>query len=119
MDSDSVKFEPYQGDLMGLTTNDNHLVFRWVGPGKILFSVSRRGNAASCHFASDRTGLRHLKQAIDDFVLFVFWLFDWCIMVLAQVSKPSVGRVIEKCGFSAVADCKEGTIYMRPKDGIC
>jgi len=115
MDSDSVKFEPYQGDLMGLTTDDNHLVLLWTGPGKVLFSVSRRGNAASCHFASDRTGLRYLKQAIDDFVLFVFWLFDWCTMVLAQVRKDSVGRLIKKVGFLPVADIDDITVYARFK----
>lgn len=99
MDTDCVKFEPYEGDMIGLVSNSNHLVFRWYRTDcKILFSVSRRGDAASCHFASDKAGLRHVKEAIDDFVRFVFWLFDWCRMVLAQVERPSVGRLIEKCG---------------------
>ena len=112
MDS-GVRFSPYSGDLMGLYVDENHLVFRWHGPGKILFSVSRRGNAASCHFASNKQGLRYIKKAVDEFVEFVFWLFDWCTMVLAQVSRKSVGRLIEKVGFEPFATSGEYTIYMR------
>ena len=71
----TVMFEPYHGDLMGLEANENYLVFRWMNSDcKILFSVSRRGDAASCHFASDPKGLRLVKQAIDDFTDFVFFL---------------------------------------------
>ena len=109
----SVNFTPYSGDLIGLYTDENHLVFRWNGPGKILFSVSRRGNAASCHFASNKDGLRYIKKAVDEFVQFVFWLFDWCIMVLAQVERPSVGRLIEKVNFHPVAKCNNITVYAR------
>ena len=119
MDS-SLEFTPYSGDLMGLPTNNNHLVFRWNRQDcKVLFSASRRGNAASCHFASDKRGLRHIKEAIDGFVRFAFWLFDWCEMVLAQVSIQSVGRLIQKIGFEPVADCEEGTIYMRQNHELC
>lgn len=114
MDS-PVNFSPYVGDLMGLPVDENHLVFRWNGPGKILFSVSRRGNAASCHFASNKNGLRYIKKTVDEFVLFVFWLFDWCTMVLAQVKKASVGRLIEKVGFMPVTNIGEITVYARTK----
>lgn len=112
MDS-PVNFSPYSGDLIGLCVDENHLVFRWHGPGKVLFSVSRRGNAASCHFASNKQGLRYIKKAVDEFVEFVFWLFPWCIMILAQVKRPSVGRLIEKVGFARVADIEEFTVYAR------
>ena len=115
MDTARVEFAPYSGDLMGLTANKSHLVFRWSGPGKVLFSVSRRGDAASCHFASDKMGLRHLKKAIDSFVLFVFWLFDWCTMALAQVKRSSVGRLIEKVGFMPVTTVDDITVYARAR----
>ena len=114
MDS-GVRFSPYSGDLMGLYVDENHLVFRWHGPGKILFSVSRRGNAASCHFASNKNGLRYIKKAVDEFVRFVFWAFKWVTMVLAQVKKPSVGRLIEKVGFVPVANADDFTVYARIK----
>lgn len=113
----ALKFEPYDGDLMGLYVDENHHVIKWTGPGTILFSLSRRGNAISAHFASDKQGLRHLKQAIEDCFHHVVWAFDWCTMVLAQVKSPSVGRLVEKCDFVPIATAGEYTIYMRQKDG--
>lgn len=104
---------PYHGYLMGLPTDENHLVFRWIGPGKVLFSVAQKGLAASCHFASDKKGLRHLKQACDEFVKFVFFLFDWCKMVIAHVGKESIGRLIMKIGFVPLGDSDHGTVYVR------
>lgn len=98
---------------MGLCTNENHAVFVWHGPGKVLFSVTQQGKAASCHFASDKKGLRHLKQAIDEFVQFVFCSLKSVTMVLAQVSKPSVGKLIEKLDFKPVTDTQGFTVYMR------
>ncbi len=117
--SNKIKFIPYSGDLIGLPCDDNHLVFRWnVEQCKILFSVCRRGDAASCHFASNKQGLRMLKKAINEFTEFVFNLFNWCTMSIAIVNKKSVGRLIEKCGYSAFAEYEDGDIaYMRVKNG--
>lgn len=109
----AVKFAPYSGFLMGLPTDGNHLVFRWLGPGKVLFSVTQKGKAAGCHFASDKKGLRYLKQACDDFVKFCFFLFDWCKMILAHVSKDSIGRLIMKIGFVPLGNSDQGTVYVR------
>lgn len=109
-----AEFFPYEGDLIGLYTDENHLVFRWNRPAmKVLFSVSRRGDAASCHFASDKRGLRHLKEAVDSFVRFVFWLFDWCTMVIAQVTTQSAGRLIMKLNFTHALTVQGHDIYVR------
>lgn len=116
MDS-SVKFVPYDGDSYGLQVNENYLVFRWTGSGKVLFSVTRKGDAAYAHFVSDKGGLKHIKQAFNEFIEFTFWLFDWCKMVLATTDKPSIGRVLLKCGFSRVAESEGVTLYMRWNDG--
>lgn len=110
-----IKFEPYSGDLMGLPTDENHLNFIWCGPGKILFSCSRIGDAASIHFASDKAGLRYIKTAINDFVDFVFWLYDWCTMIIGKVSRDSICRLIEKIGFIEFAQSDIGRFYMRPR----
>lgn len=113
-----VKFEPYQGDLMGLCVNENYLVFRWKNPDcKILFSVCQRGKAANCHFASDKAGLRFLKQAIGDFCDFVFWIFDWCTMVMAIIERSSVARLCEKSGFNHAIDVEGKKVYVRQRDG--
>lgn len=113
MDTVGLKFIPYCGPTGDLLTNENHLVFQYQDCPEILFSVSRRGNAASAHFSCGKSGLRHLKQAINDFCNWVFWLFDWCEMILAQVKKESVGRLIQKCGFDMVAKVKGITVYAR------
>jgi len=119
--SNTVMFAPYGGDLIGLPTDSNHLVFRWARDGcKILFSVTKRGLAASCHFASDKAGLRHIKQAINEFSTFVFDLFKWCTMILAVVAKDSIGRLITKCEYTPIgqlSDVDGGEIvYMRVRD---
>ena len=111
--TEQAKFSPYDGYLMGLPTNDSHLVFRWMGPGKVLFSVAQKGKAAICHFASDKKGLRHLKQACNDFVNFCFYLFPWCRMCLAHVGRESIGRLIMKIRFIPLGDSDQGTVYVR------
>jgi len=100
-----IKFLPYAGDLIGLPTSDNHLNFRWLEPDcKVLFSVCRQGNGASCHFASDRKGVFRIKRAMNEFCEFVFWLFDWCEMIIAKVTLKKVGVIIERCGFKKIID---------------
>ena len=110
-----MKFIPYSGDLIGLPTSGNHLNFRWAEPDcKVLFSTCRQGNAASCHFASDKRGIFKIKRAINEFCEFVFWLFDWCEFVMAKVSLKKVGPIIERCGFKKLLDGKI-TVYIRER----
>lgn len=112
------RFYEYEGDLIGLVTDENHVVYRWIEKDcKILFSVARLGDGCSCHFASDKAGLRHIKQAINEFCQFLFDKFNWCTMILAKTKRPSVGRLIEKCGFSFVVQGEELTAYARCRDG--
>ena len=108
-----MKFIPYTGDLMGLPTSENHLNFRWTEPGcKVLFSTCRQGNAASCHFASDKRGIFKIRRAINEFCEFVFWMFDWCEFVMAKVMLKKVGPIIERCGFKKIVNGKVN-IYVR------
>jgi hypothetical protein len=112
----SMNFYPYEGDLMGLPADKNHLVFRWADDRcKILFSVCKLGMGASCHFASDKRGLRWLKQAIDEFCGYCFIAFEWCTMILAKTGKYSIGRLISKCGFEKVAIHNGIVAYARCK----
>lgn len=99
---------------MGLATDENHLVFRWIKPDcKVLFSAGQKGNAMSCHFASDKRGLRRLRQAINEFCVFVFYAFPWCRMILATVNVPSVARLLPDCDFEHIGDCDDCKIFMR------
>ena len=110
------RFYPYVGDLIGLPTSDKHLNFRWDEPDcKVLFSACQQGNAASCHFASDKRGLRKLKQAINEFCDFAFWLFEWCEMIMAKIDKKSVERLVKRCGFEEMARNKDVSIWIKKR----
>ena len=110
-----IKFKPYAGDLIDLPTSDNHLNFRWLEPDcKVLFSVCRQGNGASCHFASDKKGIFKIKRAINEFCDFVFWMFDWCEIIIAKVELKKVEAIIKRCGFKKIID-SDINIYTRKK----
>lgn len=113
-----IKFTPYDGDLMGLVANGNHLVFKWSNDScKVLFSVTKKGSAASCHFASDKKGLRLIRRAIDEFCAFVFSNLNWCKMIIAAINKPSVCRIVEKVGFFHIGNAENCKIYIRVNHG--
>lgn len=104
--------------LHGLYYDENYMVFKWLdGDGYI--SLCQRGKKAACiHFSCARKDLRKLHDAIEHAVTFSFWLFDWCTMLIAIVEKPSVGRFIQKHGFTAFAEYDGGEeAYMRLRDG--
>jgi len=110
-----IKFILYAGDLIGLPTSKNHLNFRWTEPNcKVLFSVCRQGNGASCHFASDKRGIFKIKRAINEFCEFVFWMFNWCEMIIAKVKGNKVGLILERCGFTKILDGKIN-VYIRER----
>ena len=115
----SVRFVPYVGDTGDLVRDDNYLIFRWAEPDcMVLFSVCKRGEAANIHFDCDKAGAKRIKEALGEFCDFVFWIFDWCTMVMGIIAKPSVQKMVQKCGFSHVADINNSKVYVRPKDGI-
>lgn len=107
------KFKKPSSDLMGLAHDENHIITEWIGPGRIVFSMSRMGDSLSCHFASDKHGLRYIKEAIEDFVRMVMERFQWCKMLVAAVNKSSVERLIVKCGFVYECNFNGATIYKR------
>lgn len=111
----SVKFKAASGDLMGVLMTPPRVAIEWVGPGRVVFSFTQLGEAISAHFSADKKGLRYLKQAIEDFCEWAFEAFDWCRMILAIVGKPSVVRLIKKCGFSHVTDIDDNMVYTRLK----
>lgn len=105
----------YNGDLMGLAVNKNHLVFIWNDPTcKILFSIVKRGQVALCHFASDKRGLRKIKTAIDDFCKFCFTQ-PWCEFIMGFVKAKSVMRTLNQCGFEHIADFEDNKILSKRK----
>jgi hypothetical protein len=114
------KFVEYTGDLIGLPTDDNHLIFKWNKSNcKILFSAAQQGGGMSIHFASDKKGLRKIEQAGNEFCNFIFENFPWCTMIMAKIKKSSVERLALKCNFIPLfKDEKTGVkIYGRLKNG--
>lgn len=85
------------------------------GACRVVFSFARQGNGITAHFAANRDSLRRVKEAIDDFVTWLFWAYDWCEMVFAIIGIPSVERLVMKCGFSFLTDMKGYRVYMRAR----
>ena len=101
---------------MDIPTDKNHLVFRWCRDEcKILFSVCKRGDAASCHIASDKKGLRLLRLACNEFFDFIMLEFQWCNKVMVAVNKKSICRMVEKIGFELLGKVDNSFLYMRAK----
>jgi len=99
--------------------NETTLAYVWSGPGRVIASFAQRGYAISAHFSSDKQGLRHLKSAINDFCVWIFNKYDWCRMVFAKITKPSVERLVRKCRFVHFADLGDFRVYMRLNDERC
>jgi hypothetical protein len=100
--------EYHGGDTMGLLYGENYLVTRWQGPGKILFSLTRRGKGMEVHLTSDRAGLRHLHNAVDDCIFYIFSEFPWCRMILANIKKRSIEKLLIKHGFKFLFKANDG-----------
>lgn len=110
-----MMFEPWK-ESDGLYSTSDYLVFRWLGDGEILFSVTQKGQSAYCHFCSDKAGLRHVRSAFVAFCRFVFWLFDWCEMIITTVkNKPSIERALSRCGFFMAARSGGESVWARIK----
>jgi len=112
-------FDIYSGDTGDLRTNGDYWVFRWNNPNcHILFSATRQGKAATCHFTSDKAGLRKLKQAINDWCEFCFWLFDWCEMIIGIIEKISILKLAKSCGFEHIISFGKKHICIRRKSWV-
>ena len=112
-------FAPYKDDTGLLRTNENYDVYIWMHADcKILFSITRQGKGAVCHFTSDKAGLRLIKQALKEWCEFVFWLYEWCEMIIGIIERPSVCRLAEYCGFKLVSKYKNQSIYVREKQWV-
>lgn len=109
------KFTPIYGDMLNLPTDKNHLNFKWLEPDcNVYFSVTQIGSGVSCHFSSDKSGMKKIMLAVEDFINFVFYLFDWCEYILAKIKLKKVEDIVKKCQFKKITDKINGvTIYMR------
>lgn len=104
---------PLSGDDLGVARNENYAIFEWRRDDKrVVFSATLMGKGLSCHFAADKESLRMIKPAINEFCEWAPTVFD-CRMIIAFINKPSVVRLVTKCGFNHVLTYSEGAIYAR------
>ena len=109
-----IRFVPYFGEVNHVSHPENYLNFKWMEPDcTVIYSATRQGNGATCHFTSDKRGLRKLEQALNEWCEFCFWLFDWCEMVIAKIDKPSIRRLAEQCNFEHVITKDDKSLYIR------
>lgn len=101
-------------DWLGVAGDEDHMVFRW-SEARVFFSCCLKGDALSAHFSAEKRAVRLLKQAIEEFCLWVFGTLQQCKMILACIVRPSVERLVLKCGFSHLKAHDDLQIYMRAR----
>lgn len=97
-----------------MATNEVHAVFRW-SEARVFVSCCEKGLALSAHFSADKSAIRYLKSAISEFCAWAFEVMPWCKMIFACIVRPSVARLVEKCGFSLLETRGDLQIYMRAR----
>ncbi len=98
-------------DKGGVAVDENYMVVRHESG--VCFSFAQRGNAVMAHFSAKGPALRRIKESINDFCDWVFSALPWAEMIMAVIKKPSVVRLVEKCGFEHLFDGCHFQIYMR------
>ncbi len=103
-----------RGSDLGVYRNGNYWLNEWSDSGRVVFSATQQGQSLNCHFAANKKALRHVKTAIKDYVEWLFNVCEWCKMVIAVIEKPSVERIVKKCGFVKFGETVKGKkLYMR------
>ena len=104
------------GDDLGVPRIPEALVVEWTEGGhRVVFSFARLGDAMTAHFAAEKSSLREIKTAIDDFVQWIFYAYPWSRAVFAVTGRQSIGRLVQKCGFGWLTRRHDYDIYMRMK----
>lgn len=99
-------------DIGDLWWEPDHQIWRWMD-GEVYVSMTRRENAVFCHFSAKPSALRLLKSATNEFVDLVFELMPWCQVVMGSITKDSVAKLMEKCGFEHVVNHEYLKVYAR------
>lgn len=73
--------------------------YEWVKKKKrVYFSASKRGTALEIHLASVN-GKHLLEEALNEFCVFLFDVYEWCTKIVGLIIKKSVIKLAERCGF--------------------
>lgn len=96
------------GPDLGIPRIPEALVVEWTeADARVVFSYAKQGEGITAHFACEKDSLREVKTAINDFAEWCWWAYPWCKMVFAVIGKPSIERIVQKCGFSYLTDTEK------------
>ena len=101
--------------IVNVPTNENHLVYEYLpSNGKIQFSISRQGNAASIHIACEPDAAHQLRTAFKEWLQFVFESFPWTTMIIGKINdkNPKVARFAKRFGFEKIVEYRGGSAWM-------
>ena len=109
-------FTKLKNNDLGVYHDENYRMVECC-EGHIVFSFAKKGKAMTAHIASDKIGLRNIKQAINSFCLWLFQQYRECKMIYAAIAKElkSMMRIVIKCGFDYLIDDSKHRIYVRAK----
>ena len=96
--------------------SENYIVLRWDNDEcRVYFSAARKGNAMTIHLSADKRGAKHLDEAVEDFVLYIFSTFKWCKMVLGIIDSKRKGIIAlsKRRGFELIGRTENADIMMR------
>lgn len=104
----------------GLYATDNHILLEWSdGERQVYFSAAQQGQAMTVHIAAKGKNKLALREAVEDFIDYIFTNYTWCDVVIGAITKPSVVNLANKCGFHHIGDAligedaQEGRIMAR------
>jgi len=102
MISDAIDID--EPGRLGLIKSEKCRVYEWSDNGeKVYFAAARKGNALMIHLAAEKRNWLRLRDALNEFCQKMFFVYDWCKMIIAQVGKRSVINLALKCGFHIAA----------------
>lgn len=110
-------FTPLRGNDLGVFRSENYRLVETFN-GHIVFSYTQQGKAMVIHFASDKKGLRRMKEAFNSFCNWIFTNYKWCKMVIGSIKKESVRRMVKKCNCIHIANCEGSQLYMRVRQWV-
>lgn len=95
----------------GLPFSENYLAFRWFDDGhEVFLSAAAQGDSMPIHIAAiGRENKRKLREAVNEFCVFLFCEYPGIRAVVGVIGPKSVINMALKCGFSIVATFQSDT----------
>lgn len=108
--------KPLSGPDWGVARDEKHLVVESENP-RVVFSFTRRGNAISIHFATDKDGMKGVEEKLNEFCDWAFESMAWCTMIVGFIGRRSVEKIANRCGFKFLRKVPghDIKIYMRTR----